>query len=345
MVFSMKKKNKYIFQIMNKLAGDITPGDQKKLKVWLDADLKNKEEYELIAKIISEAQRMKFPVDPSVHEEWNVFEFPEEPLLKHKTFSSGWQALNERIASFLHLRQLAYIALIIGMIGAFAFWYYQSIHSIKTITTANSQHQEIKLSDGTRVYLNSGTELSFPERFTDTKRLVRLKGEAFFYIAKSKSQFIVQTSEGTVTVIGTRFNIWARNSQTRVIVEDGQVCLSANKNAGSVILTKDLMSEIYQNKPPSKPRMVNTKRLLGWRIGKLVFNRTMLSELAGEIGRYYDIDIAIENPELETKTITAVFDRLPLEKVLYSICLTLDIKQRYEHGLYILYKENAVDDQ
>lgn len=345
MVFSMKKKNKYIFQIMNKLADDITPGDQKKLKVWLDADVKNKEEYDLIAKIISEGQQMKFPADPNVHEEWNAFEFPEESLPKHDTFFLGWQALSQRIASFLHPRQLAYIALIIGMIGAFTFWYHQSIHRTKTITTANSQHKEIKLSDGTKVHLNSETELSYPQIFTGTKHQVRLKGEAFFDIAKSKSQFIVQTSEGTVTVLGTRFNIWARNSQTRVIVEDGQVRFSANKSAGSVILTKDLMSEIYQNRPPSKPRIVNAKNLLGWRTGKLVFNRTMLSELAGEIGRYYDIVITIENPELETKTITAVFDRLPLEKVLYSICLTLDIKQRYEHGLYILYKENAVDDQ
>jgi transmembrane sensor len=176
-------------------------------------------------------------------------------------------------------------------------------------------------------------------------RQVKLTGEAFFDVAKSESQFIVQTSEGTVTVVGTRFNIWARNLQTRVVVEDGQIRLAANDHASSIILTKDLMSEISQNQPPSNPRSVNVEELLGWRSGKLVFNRTMLSELAGELERYYDIDITIENPKLETKTITAVFDRLPLKNVLYSICSTLDIQYKYENGMYTFYKELMPDDQ
>ncbi len=323
---------------MNKLTGDITSGDQKKLKVCLDADVENKAEYDLIAKIISEGQQIKFPADPDIHEEWDAFVFPEESQPAYDTFSLGWQARRERIASFFLPRRLAYTALIISMIGAIIFWYHQSIRSIETITTANSQHNEIRLSDGTTVYLNSATELSYPIKFTGTTRLVRLSGEAFFDVAESDSQFIVQTPEGTVSVLGTRFNIWARNMQTRVIVEEGRVRLAADNVTGSVILTKDLISEISPYQPPTKPLSVRSEELLGWRSGKLVFRRTTLSEIAGEIGRYYDIDMTIENPELGTNTITGLFDRLPLNKVLYSICSTLDIRYRYENGQYIFYK-------
>jgi transmembrane sensor len=342
----MMKNNEYIFHILNKLEGDISPDDQQELQAWLEADTKNQEEYDLIAKIVSQGQQMGFPADPNVNEAWNKFEFPEDPLPKKNTYPQQWLLSTlEWMASFLQKRWLAYVALFIFIIGASAFWYHQSTHSIETITTANRQHKEITLSDGTIVYLNSGTELSYPRKFSSTKRQVVLKGEAFFEVAKAKSQFIVQTSEGTVSVLGTRFNIWARNLQTRVIVEEGLVRLAGNDISGNVILTKNLMSEISQDQPPSKPRLINPEELLGWRSGKLIFRHTMLSEIMGEIGRYYDIDIAIENPELKTKTMTAVFDRLPLNKLLYSICATLDIQYRYENGLYIFYKKNIPSDK
>ena len=341
----MKKNNKYILHIMNDLEGDISPADQKELKVWLETDVKNQQEYDLIARIVREGKQIEFPADPNVHDQWKTFVFPEDPLPKQNTFSPQWPAPTEWIRSLLQPRRLAYLALFILMITASFLWYHHSINSIEIITTANRQHKEITLSDGTTVYLNSGTELFYPKTFNSTTRQVKLTGEAFFDVAKSKSQFIVQTSEGTITVLGTRFNIWARNLQTRVVVEDGRIRLAANDHAGSIILAKDLMSEISQNQPPSKPRSVNVEELLGWRSGKLVFNRTMLSELAGEIERYYDVDITIEDQKLETKTITAVFDRLPLRNILYSICSTLDIQYKYENGKYIFYKELMPDDQ
>lgn len=335
----MKKTNKYTLHIMNKLAGNISSGDEKELTAWLEANPKNQEVYELIAKIVREGQRMEFPEDPDVKDEWNAFEFPEEPLPKQSVYSRRRLAPGGRIASLLQPRRLVYAALVIFIISISVFWYHQSVQSVETISTENGQQKEITLSDGTTVYLNCGTELLYPRKFTGAIRQVTLSGEAFFDVVKSKSLFTVQTPEGTVTVPGTRFNIRARDMQTRVIVEDGKVRLTAGNSDSSVVLTKDFMSEIFHNQPPSKPRAVNAEELLGWRSGKLVFKRTALSELAGEIGRYYDVNISIENPELEKKTMTAVFDGLPLKNVLYSICATLDIEYKYENGMYIFYKK------
>lgn len=337
----MKKNKKYILHIINKLAGNISPADQKKLKTWLAADEKNQEQYDLIAKIVSTGHQMEFPADPDIHDAWSRFEFPDDSLSKGHTFSQKRLASGEWIVLLLQPRRLAYITLFIIMIVASAFWYYHSTYSIETLMTANRQHKKIALSDGTMVYLNSATKLSYPKKFSEAIRKVTLKGEAFFNVTKSKSPFIVQTSEGTIAVLGTRFDIWARNQQTRVIVEEGAVRLEAKDSAHSVILTKDLMSEINQNRAPTKPHLVNAEELLGWRTGNMVFRSAMLSEIAGEICRYYDVNIKIENPELETKTLTAIFDRLPLNKVLYSICSALDIKYRYENGSYIFYKPES----
>ena len=182
----MKKNNKYSLHIINKLAGNISPDNEKELAVWLEADVENQEEYNLIAKIVSEGQQMEFPSDPNVQYEWNAFKFPADPLPKQNIVSYLGTALNESIVSVLQPRRLAYVALFIFMIGVSAFWYFQSIHSIETITTANRQQKEITLSDGTTVYLNYGTELSYPQKFTGKTRQVTLKGEAFFDDAKTK---------------------------------------------------------------------------------------------------------------------------------------------------------------
>ena len=334
----MKKNNKFILYIMKDLTGEISPDDKQSLNAWLKADSDNQKQYDLIANIIREGKRMDFPADPDLNYEWNTFEFPEDPLPDRNTNNNWNSKLAGRLVAFLRLPQIAYAALGILLIVASTIWYYQNLHGIETIITANRQHKELKLPDGSMVYLNSGTKLTFPIKFTGITRQVSLSGEAFFDVIKSKDKFIVQTSEGTVTVLGTRFNIRSRNKHTRVIVEEGRVRLAANDTIDNVILSKNYMSEIYNNQPPSKPQSINAIEWLGWRSGKLVFKRATLSEVSGEIGRYYDIDISIEDPNIMTKTMTAVFDRLPLNKVLYSLCSTLDIQYRYENGKYILYK-------
>lgn len=334
----MNKKNKFILYIMKDLTGEIPPDDKQSLNAWLKADLNNQKQYDLIANIIREGKRMDFPADPDLNHEWNAFEFPEDPLPEKNT-SNNWNSkLAGRLIAFRWPVRLAYVVLGIFIIAASIVWYYQNMHGIETITTANRQHKEFKLPDGSMVYLNSGTKLTFPKKFTGITRQVGLSGEAFFDVVESKGKFIVQTSEGTITVLGTCFNIRSRNKQTRIIVEEGLVRFSANDTTDNVILSKNYMSEINGNHPPSKPQLINVKEWLGWRLGKLVFKRATLSEVSGEISRYYDIEISIEDPNLLAMTITAVFDRLPLNKVLYSLCSTLDIQYRFENDKYILYK-------
>jgi transmembrane sensor len=334
----MKKNNKKILLILEELEGRISPSEEKKLRAWLDADPGNLKEYNRIAKIVREGQRLEFPADPDIHEEWNDFNFPADPIPERnrlfKIKPSPWKI----IAPLLKPRRLLYAAMILFLIGASVLWYYQSMHIIKTISTVNRQHKQITLSDGTTVYLNSGTQLSYPKTFSGSIRKVTLSGEAFFNVSKAKSEFVVKTPEGTITVLGTRFNIWTRNQLTRVIVEEGCVKLASDNKQDTVIITKDFMSEVRQNHSPLKPRSVDVQKLLGWRWGKLVFKRTTLHEVIGEISRYYDVDISIQGPQLQSRTITAVFDRLPLNKVLYSVCSSLNIQYRYNNGVYVLYK-------
>ena len=343
--FRMNKKNQYTLQIMNQLEGRLSQREEKELSSWLEEDPKHREEYALIAKIVQEGRKKEFPGDPDVLEQWEKFVFPSEPAPGRNPLLAGFLSSCKQIGSILHPPRLAFAVLILCIIGASASWYHHSIHSLNTILTANRQHSHIQLPDGSTVYLNSGTELSYPKKFHGNARQVTLQGEAFFDVTQSGSPFVVKTSEGNITVLGTRFNIWAREKRTRVIVEEGRVRLTANAMDSSVVLFKNELSEIIQNHAPTQPVAAASEELPGWRSGKLVFTRTMLSELVGEIGRYYDVRISIHNPKLKTKTLTAHFDRLPLQQVLYAICTTLEIRYQYENGSYVLYSEKKQDDQ
>lgn len=337
----MNKKNKYILHIINKLNNNISIDQQQELTTWLEADEKHQAEYERIAKIVAQGKKMEFPADPDVEAEWNSFEFPAEPEAKPGLISELRHRLSEVMASILRPRRLVYATVLVIILVMTALWYKQYLNIMETIATGNRQQSEITLSDGTHVWLNCGTSVTYPRNFSNRARSIELSGEAFFNVAKSKIPFVVQTTEGKITVLGTRFNVWARARETRVIVEEGRVRLSpANDSLNSVLLSKNQMSYLFKVGAPVEPQPVEANARLGWRHGRLVFERTKLAELARELERYYDVGILIENPELQSRSVTAAFERLPLEKVLYSIGNILDIHYKYENGLYVFYENN-----
>jgi transmembrane sensor len=156
-------------------------------------------------------------------------------------------------------------------------------------------------------------------------------------VTRDERPFLVITENARTTVLGTEFNVWARNEQTRVIVREGSVRFkSINADDGDVLLLREEMSRITGNQPPQVPKRVDTERLLGWLEGRLVFEKTPLTEILDELERYYDVFIESADSELAQETLTATFDHLPLETVLSSICLTLGAQYRFEDEKYII---------
>jgi transmembrane sensor len=94
------------------------------------------------------------------------------------------------------------------------------------------------------------------------------------------------------------------------------------------------MSQVSGNVLPQEPQSVDTDHMLGWLENKLVFVRSPLKEIIGELQRYYDLPIETMNPELNEKTLTATFENLPIETVLSSICLTLDVQYTVDNETY-----------
>lgn len=191
--------------------------------------------------------------------------------------------------------------------------YYKQTETTKivynTINVPYSKTFKVTLSDGTVVRLNAGSSLTYPEQFAlNSERIVTLNGEAFFEVTKNKnSQFIVNTSEVAIEVLGTTFNVssYKEDNFTSCVLVEGSVKLLENNNKENTILLTPNEKSIWQKASKSfSVTSINTNYYTSWIHGELVFKNTPFSVIAKKIERYYDVKITNKNPLLEQQTFT-----------------------------------------
>lgn len=171
------------------------------------------------------------------------------------------------------------------------------------IHVPTGQHVEIMLADGSKVWLNSGSTLTFPSKFNGKKRLVELDGEGFFEVKSDKEHpFIVSTSKYQVKAVGTSFNVYdyQDSPQFEAALLNGKVEVTTNaKKSSTVILTPNQRAALCQGVLKVKP-IENTNNYL-WRKGILYFNEPLL-EVFDKLQEYYDVEFQIRNTSLTRKS-------------------------------------------
>lgn len=185
----------------------------------------------------------------------------------------------------------------------------------------------ILLPDESLVYLNVDSKLTYPEKFTDSTRIVELEGEAYFNVSHDVSRPFKVICRNTVTVVkGTEFNIKNRNDEVSIVLTKGIVETFKKNSSVGIELKKGEMITFDEKIGFSKPVKANISHYLAWRKGKFSFSHTSLEDVMDEIGRYYNIEVEFRNPSERSKIITGVFDADSLEHIFSIIGLTLDIK-------------------
>lgn len=186
--------------------------------------------------------------------------------------------------------------------------YYNFFHvSEILLATKYGEQLETYLPDGSRITLNAHSRLKY---FSDNPRKVWLEGEAFFEIEKkpeTHEKFLVFTSDLKVTVLGTSFNVNARNDKTRVFLEEGKVDLQLDESEKEVIQMEpgDLVTySKKQNIIKEKKNNVSSLEQSSWKVGTLIFNDTPLTQALYEIEDVYGIQFVLEFDKPYEGTIT-----------------------------------------
>lgn len=180
------------------------------------------------------------------------------------------------------------------------------------------------LSDGTRVWLNSATELKYPVKFVGDTRTVFLKGEAYFEVKPDvKRVFIVRTDrEVEVKVYGTEFNVNTYKPGTvETVLVKGSVGIQNGDQA--IKLVPGEKADYVQGKAEIKVEAVDVAPYIAWKEGNFIFQSEPLEEIMNKLSLWYDVEVFYANNELR------------------NICLSGDMKRYKEIGDLLYYFEKS----
>ncbi len=329
----MKNAERIYDLIAKQLSGELSASNQAELNVWLDKSSGNRDIMEQFQKIWELTQPQEsLALNKSIDDEYNrlrkKLEFEDSNIIPFsKRF--GWT------------RYLSAAAILIAVIST-VFWFSNDNKNIYQITeTKNSETKELRLADGTNIQMNNATQIKYREMDNDSVRFVTLKGEAFFNVEKNEKPFIVQTEIGQIRVLGTKFNVWSRNNETRVFVREGKVSLSTVGESGpkiKKIITSNCFAIAKDMQIEDVTEILDPGRFSGWLEGRIVFNHTELKEVTEELERIYDRKIRFEQKELGSLSITANFRKKPVKDILEAVCMALDLNYRTESNEFIIYQ-------
>ncbi|MCI1779885.1 MAG: FecR family protein [Bacteroidales bacterium] len=201
------------------------------------------------------------------------------------------------------LRWFRYAAVIIIMIAiGFTVTYKVRRHmlSVETITacTGEAGVKQIILPDGTKVWLNHSSELTYPLKFDGGKRLITLKGEAYFEVTPDKHKpFIVRGNAMSVEVLGTIFNFKSKQSEdiSEVSLIRGTVKAYGNRHEGLIVLSPDQKVSLDKRSGRMTVHQVNASLDALWHDNLIPFNNSNIEEIAKTLERLYNVRISISS--------------------------------------------------
>jgi ferric-dicitrate binding protein FerR (iron transport regulator) len=220
------------------------------------------------------------------------------------------------------------------------------------IIVPKGQRSQVILSDGTKVWVNAGSKLRFPNQFENKVREVWLDGEGYFEVAKDSSKlFYVHTNDLDIKVHGTIFNLKAYSDEDIVettLVEGlvsfetnnpsmkkgKEIYLEPNHKAiylkkKSALVTEELKREVTEPLEPKKiiiSEPVKVEPVISWTEGKLIFADESLGNIAIKLERRYDVIIYIKNDKIKDLRFTGVLKNVSIEQALNALQLVTGIK-------------------
>jgi transmembrane sensor len=205
----------------------------------------------------------------------------------------------------------ASIVLMLGFI-----FFFQQTRTVQ-IATANKETKSVELEDGTVVILNAQSTLTYE---SNDQRKISLSGEAFFEVTKG-GDFVITTSQGTVSVLGTSFTVLDRGSNYQVLCKTGKVRVDIPKKSFSEEITAG--GTVIKSEEEVIVGEVDPDQVASWLSGELYFENADLESVLEELERQYDIKIALEN--IENKRFTGYITIDELAESLAMVCKPLGL--------------------
>lgn len=293
------------------------------LAKWLNNELSEQElaefkktaEYASYQKILEASTKME-PPNFDVDQAWSDF---RDNTMIHQP----------KVVQLNPFRQFLRVAAVVAVLLSGAYFYLNSLD--ESFSTQMAERSEVILPDNSEILLNADSEVTFSEKDWDTERNVTLKGEAFFKVAKGK-KFTVTTKAGTVTVLGTQFNVENRNGFFEVTCFEGLVSVSFDEmehklSAGDSFIALNGTSQETDKVVATSPSWMNNES---------TFKSIPLKYVLAELERQFDIVVDTQNINTE-QLFTGTFDNTNINLALESISTPSQIRYKLEEDKVLFY--------
>jgi transmembrane sensor len=332
----IEHKNREIL-ITRYLTGEANPDEIVELQKWLGNSRDNLLYFQQIKNVWDNSEQVPVEKMTSAYKAFNMISKKVNFISPSTSFWNYWK----KIAAVL------LIPLILGNLLYFSFssknrfTHQEPVYN--ELFAAFGTRSALKLSDGTSVWLNSGSSIKYPDRFIGNKRTVFLKGEAYFEVESNpKKPFIVETSSLRVKATGTKFSVSGYSSadEAEVTLVSGKVEVSLTEDKKNIKNSKlDMNQHFSLNRADGTISIVDgdTYKYISWKDGKLVFRNDLLSSVAKKISQVFNIDIEIKGDELQNYRFRATFQDESLAEILKLLKMASPID-------YIEVKRNPLPD-
>lgn len=327
------------------LSGDATSDEVQRLLHWFNESENNQKEfarYEMLWNALEIIGRKH---------EFNT----ESAFLK---FSDQIEKTGSGKKTISFLRRFSQIAAMIVLASSIAFlagYYLQpKVKSdiVCKIITPKGSKAYIELADGTKVWLNAESKLSYPENFSEGSRNVFLEGEGYFEVAKDKGRpFIVHTSKINIRAIGTAFNVKSYPSEDiiQTTLVEGSVAIEKNVSSKAVYLKPNQQATFYKttsvidvdsktsvinaNKPMVTKnkdavvkkdsllldKQVDTRLFTSWKENKMIFDNEPFESLSVKLERQFKMKCKFIDQEIKSFRFTGKFEEISVEQLFAAL--------------------------
>lgn len=194
------------------------------------------------------------------------------------------------------------------------------------VSNTAGKKSKLKLPDGSLVYLNAKSSLTFPEHFEGSDRVVTLSGEAYFSVVKNENKpFLVKSGDLVTKVLGTEFNVRAFESDDRIDIAlvEGRVEVEGIPDLEEKMVLHPGEKLTFQKRlsAHSKSEFTHIKEV-GWKQGILVFEDASFDQFIAHLERWYDVVIQVKGRPSDTWRVNGEFDNDSLEEVLLGVQFT-----------------------
>ncbi len=293
---------------------------------WLNDELsareldafKKTEDYEAYGDIVEKAARFKRP------------EFSEQQGLDR--LKEKMAAAHDRPVRKLHFSSFYKIAAVLVVFIASGLFLF--LNAPKTISTGYTEMASMELPDESKVYLNADSRVKYKPSKWASQRKLDLQGEAFFEVKKGQ-KFTVETKQGSISVLGTKFNVNSRSGYFEVQCYEGAV--KVNLENSEWILEKGKSLKMIDGKVVGLQDIKHA--LPGWTYQESEFDAVPLKQVLTELERQFNIQIETRDVDLK-QLFTGSFSHTNKEIALQSVSIPLRLKYKFEtDNKVVLYEE------